>query len=213
MFVASEELIRLFNFIGSLVCHQRPERTLWVGGHFLPVCARDTGAYIGLFLGYLLVLFLRKKGSSGPPNLYMSSIMMLPLFVDSFGQALGFWASTNDLRLFTGLLFGTALAPMLIYVFSLAMFKFKIPLIDKLQPNEAVLDSKDYWLDAKRLFVGIFFSVILFFAIRSLEGTTLTLFYWLLSIPIIAMVIWQFFIWPLLVLIGIARRIFRKVRT
>lgn len=31
--------------VGALVCHQRPERSYWLAGSQLPVCARCTGLY------------------------------------------------------------------------------------------------------------------------------------------------------------------------
>src|SRR5215510_6838555 len=33
--------------IGALICHQRPERSFFIHGLQLPVCARCTGLYIG----------------------------------------------------------------------------------------------------------------------------------------------------------------------
>lgn len=203
----ADEIINVFNFIGRLVCHQIPERTLWIGGHYLPVCARDTGVFFGLLLGYTLLPFLRRKEAKGPPNLYMSLAMTLPLWIDSFGQALGFWTSTNDLRLITGLLFGTALAPLLIYTLSLSPLKGKIPLIRDIQPKTVVLDDKDSWFDAKTLGFGIILSAILFFAIRSLVGSEFPLFYWMLSIPIIVEIVLHFFVLPPLLLIAALRKI------
>ena len=32
--------------VGSLICHQRPERSFFIDGHQLPVCARCTGLYL-----------------------------------------------------------------------------------------------------------------------------------------------------------------------
>ena len=205
-----EEIISLFNFIGSLVCHRRPDRTLWIGGHYLPVCARDTGAFVGLLLGYVMLLFLRRKEAKGPPNLYVSLIMMLPLWVDSFGQLFGLWTSTNYLRLITGLLFGAALAPMLVYALSLSPLKGRIPLIRKIEPETAVLDNKNSWFDAKALCISIALSVILFTAIIAVTGSEFPLFYWTLSIPIIAGVVWHFFVLPPLLLIVALRKLFRK---
>jgi uncharacterized membrane protein/uncharacterized integral membrane protein len=202
-----EDIINVFNFIGRLVCHQRPERTLWIGSHYLPVCARDTGAFFGLLLGYILLPVLRRKEAKGPPNLYMSLAMTLPFWIDSFGQALGFWTSTNDLRLITGLLFGTALAPLLIYALSLSPLKGKIPLIRDIQPKTAVLDDKDSWFGAKALGFGIILSAVLFFAIRSLVGSEFSLFYWMLSIPIIVEIVLHFFVLPPLLLIVALRKI------
>ena len=205
-----EEIISLFNFIGSLVCHRRPDRTLWIGGHYLPVCARDTGAFVGLLLGYIMLLFLRRKQAKGPPNLYLSLVMMLPLWVDSFGQLFGFWTSTNYLRLITGLLFGAALAPMLVYALSLSPLKGKIPLIKNIGPKTAVLDDKDSWFDAKALCTSITLSVILFIAIIAIAGSEFPLFYWTLSITIITGIIWHFFVLPPLLLIVTLRKLFRK---
>jgi len=202
----AEEITQVFNFIGSLVCHQRPERTLFIGGQYLPVCARDTGAFIGLLLGYMLVLFLGRKAAKGPPNLYLSSAMMLPLFVDSFGQILGFWISTNALRLLTGLFFGTALTPFLIYAHSLSFLKGKTPLIRKLEPENAVLDDQDSWFDAKALLLGIIFSIVLFLTINSLADSAFPLFYWTLSIPIIISIVWHFFILlPILLILALRK--------
>ena len=39
--------------VGSLICHQRPERSFHVAGAQLPVCARCTGLYLGAALGLL----------------------------------------------------------------------------------------------------------------------------------------------------------------
>jgi uncharacterized membrane protein len=205
-----EDIINLFNFIGGLVCHQRPERTLWIGGRYLPVCARDSGAYIGLLLGFILLWFLRNKEAKGPPNLYVSLAMTLPLWIDSFGQVLGFWTSTNDLRLITGLLFGTALEPLLIYALSLPPLKEEIPLIRKIQPKDAVLDEKDSWLDAKTLGFGIILSVVIFLVVRSLVGSEFFLFYWLFAIPIIVEIILHFFVLPIILLIVALRKIMCK---
>ena len=40
-------------YIGSLVCHQAPYRTIQIGGKFLPLCSRCTGIYLGFLLGIL----------------------------------------------------------------------------------------------------------------------------------------------------------------
>lgn len=205
----AEEIIRIFNFLGSLVCHQRPERTLIVGGYHLPVCARCTGTYIGLLLGYSL-LVLHRKNAKGPPNLYMSLLMMLPLWVDSFGQLFGFWTSTNDLRLITGLLFGTAVAPFLVYALSLQPFRGAIPIMRKVQPENASLDDKNSWLNAKTLLLGIVLSGVLFVAIRSTAGSEFVLFYWLLSVPIIIALVLHFFILPLILLFVVIKKVLNK---
>jgi uncharacterized membrane protein len=39
--------------IGSLICHQRPERSFFLAGHQLPVCARCTGIYLSAVAGVI----------------------------------------------------------------------------------------------------------------------------------------------------------------
>jgi len=208
--LSAEEIVKLFDFIGSLFCHQSPDRTLWIGGHYLPVCARDTGVFIGLLSGYLLLIFLRNREAGGPPDLYVSSAMTLPLWADSFGQLFGFWTSTNDLRLITGLLFGTALAPLLIYALSMSPLKGRVPIIGVLQPRITILDDKDSWFDVRALFIGIILSVILFIATRSIIGSGLSLPYWILGIIIIGGILWHFFVLPPMLLIAAFARLLAR---
>jgi|GEM_PF-972313 len=208
----AEEVISIFNFIGSLVCHQNLERTLQISGNYLPVCARCTGAYMGLLLGYVLLPILSKREAKGPPNLYMSLLMLLPLLVDSFGQALGFWASLNDLRLATGLLFGVASAPLMVYALSLSPLKGRIPLIRRIQPEDAVLDDKNSWFGAKALAFGIMLSGMFFIAIKLLTGSDFPLFYWMLSIPIVVEIILHFLVLPVILLLFTLGKLLARIR-
>ncbi|MBO3800383.1 MAG: DUF2085 domain-containing protein [Candidatus Brockarchaeota archaeon] len=195
-----EEIIGLFNFIGSLVCHQRPDRTLWIGGNYLPVCARCTGAYLGLLLGYVLIPFLSNKEARGPPNLYLSLVLILPLWIDSIGQMLGFWSSTNDARLITGILFGVSLSPLLIYVLSLSSFSNRIPVLKRIKPEIAVLDEKNSWFNLKAQALSILLSGILFLTIRLMVGHDFSIFYWVVSTPIIFGIVLHFIVLPILLL-------------
>lgn len=206
----ADEIVQIFDFIGRLVCHQKEERTLFIGGHFLPVCARDTGGLIGLLLGYALLFFLRKKRAKGPPNLYVSFAMTLPLLLDSFGQLFGLWESTNDVRLITGLLFGTALSPLLVYALTLSPLKGKVPLMKNLEPEAAVLDDRDSWFGAKALTIGAVLSVVSFAVVRSLVGSEFALFYWVLSVPIIIEIVLHFMVLPLLLLAAAIARFIKR---
>ena len=42
--------------LGSMICHQRPERAFHLAGSQLPVCARCTGIYAGAALGAFVSL-------------------------------------------------------------------------------------------------------------------------------------------------------------
>lgn len=201
-----EEIIKFYDFMGSLVCHQIPERTLWVGGHHLPVCARDTGAFLGLLLGYTMLLSLRRKEAKGPPNLILTLAMLLPMLVDSLGQMLGFWISTNDIRLITGLLFGVALAPFLIYVISLAPFGSKVPIIKKILVKDANVDDGDACLGLRELGLGILLSGVLFVGVKLVVNSDFSLFYWVLSTPLVAVIIWHIFVLPLVLLVAVLKK-------
>ena len=39
--------------VGGLICHQRPERSFFIDGHQLPVCARCTGIYLSGVAGLI----------------------------------------------------------------------------------------------------------------------------------------------------------------
>ncbi len=47
-------------WLGSLVCHQRPERSFHLAGAQLPVCARCTGLYLSGALGLVLAPWSRR---------------------------------------------------------------------------------------------------------------------------------------------------------
>lgn len=201
-----EEIAKFYDFMGSLVCHQRPERTLLVGGRYLPVCARDTGAFLGLLLGYALLLSLRKKEAKGPPNLILTLAMLIPMLVDSFGQMLGFWISTNDIRLITGLLFGAALAPFLIYAISLVPFGSKISIVKKMLVKDANVDDRNACLGLRELSLGILLSGVLFVGVKLVVNSDFSLFYWVLSTPLVAVIIWHLFVLPLVLLVAVLKK-------
>lgn len=82
----------------SPICHQLPERSFFLVGHQLPVCARCTGIYFGAFIGSF---FARAKS---PPPLFLVAAL-IPMALDG-GTQLLFRESTNALRLATGLIAG-----------------------------------------------------------------------------------------------------------
>jgi len=52
--------------IGSLVCHQRPERSFYIWGHQMPVCARCTGIYAGAAFVAMMLPLASRLGSAAP---------------------------------------------------------------------------------------------------------------------------------------------------
>lgn len=112
-----------FNLAGSLVCHQLPSRTIYAEGMPLPMCARDTGIYLGFFAGMLFILSFRRLHCDRQPSLPYAVILcllMIPMMVDGIGSYLGFFDTDNTARLLTGTLFGL---PLPVFLIPAANFK------------------------------------------------------------------------------------------
>lgn len=103
-------------WLGFAVCHQLPERTIHFGGRPLFVCARDTGLYVGFFLGLTVAVLPFRKDRGGLPSFPWKVGMaasLLYLAVDGGTVALGWREGNNVLRLTSGLAAGTSLALLL----------------------------------------------------------------------------------------------------
>lgn len=85
-------------------CHRRRERTIQIRGRYLPVCARCTGIYIGMFAFFLVQLFI--EFSYRLEVLFISILLMLPTAFDGTTQLLKIRESTNVIRLITGFICG-----------------------------------------------------------------------------------------------------------
>ena len=99
---------------GSVVCHQRPERSFFWDGTQLPVCARCTGLYLGGALGLLLwcgVRWLRGAGSmrlSPPVTLRALVMAAMPTALSWTSGAMGVWDGGNLTRAILAVPLGTA---------------------------------------------------------------------------------------------------------
>jgi uncharacterized membrane protein len=101
--VAAAPLVRepLLYVLFSFVCHQQPERSLWLGGAPLAVCVRCAGIYFGAFLGLLLDL-------PGRRGLLLTAAALLAL--DWITEAAGVRQPSLAIRWITGGLAGAAAA-------------------------------------------------------------------------------------------------------
>lgn len=114
-------LQRFLTALGYGLCHQLPERSFTAGGVQLPVCARDTGIYLGFAIAFLVITLLeRRRRASEPPPVWvlvLAALMVGAMAVDGLTSYMGLRETTNDLRLATGLAAGFGLsvivAPML----------------------------------------------------------------------------------------------------
>jgi uncharacterized membrane protein len=98
---------------GSLVCHQRPERSFHLAGAQLPVCARCFGLYLSGAVG-LLVASRRRGSISAATSRLLLVMAALPIAVTVVLEWLGLIHTTNIVRMLTGLPLGFAAAVVIV---------------------------------------------------------------------------------------------------
>ena len=96
--------------IGSLICHQRPERSFWLTGVQLPVCARCIGIYAGVVLGAGAAPFL---GRVRRPRLWIV-LSTLPAVLSLLTEWAGMARPSNGLRATTGVVAGCVIAAVVL---------------------------------------------------------------------------------------------------
>jgi uncharacterized membrane protein len=111
----------VFRLYGGPVCHQLPERSLFVFGHQMTVCSRCFAIYAAFLVGCILFAFVRTKLK--PWNIIYFILLCVPMAIDGTTQLFDIaiprsigpgweliWMaeSTNELRLITGAIFGLA---------------------------------------------------------------------------------------------------------
>ncbi|MGI6151328.1 MAG: DUF2085 domain-containing protein [Christensenellales bacterium] len=98
----------LFRFFGFLGCHQRPDRSFFIRGRQLPLCARCTGIFVGyLVAGALSLLRIL-------PPLWVCAIALLFPLADWSAQTWFGRESTNVRRFATGTIGGWGLMTLAI---------------------------------------------------------------------------------------------------
>lgn len=107
-------LQQLLIALGYGLCHQLPERSFFAGGLQLPVCARDTGIYLGFALSVALISSLeRHRRATEPPSVWLiaAAVAMIgAMAYDGLTSYMGLRQTTNDIRLATGLMTGYGLS-------------------------------------------------------------------------------------------------------
>jgi uncharacterized membrane protein len=82
------------------MCHQRPDRSFFIRGKQMPLCARCTGIAVGYILGIILLIIFRHI----PYWLFLP--LQLPAFIDGLVQLKTSYESKNYRRFYTGVLSG-----------------------------------------------------------------------------------------------------------
>jgi len=106
---------------GSVMCHQRPERSFHLAQAQLPVCARCLGLYAGAAAGAIGILAaLRSAGpkSSATPSRLRTILLVaaIPTATTWGGELLGAWFPENLTRFVAALPLGAAVAVTVNYV-------------------------------------------------------------------------------------------------
>jgi uncharacterized membrane protein len=104
---------------GDVWCHQKSERSFFINGNQMPVCARCFGIFLGVPIGICFSILSKTKIDK---NIHKKFLIPLisgysPLAVDEAGQLAGLWHSTNIIRMLTGISAGLAFG----FILSIAM--------------------------------------------------------------------------------------------
>ena len=118
---------RIIFLIYRPTCHQLLERSFWVAGHQVAICARCSSIYVSFWaIGMAYALWATIYPSRIPawkaPPLWAIGVAAIPMGLDGITQLFGFRTSTNLLRTMTGSLVG-ATAAAVIYPYMHSGFK------------------------------------------------------------------------------------------
>jgi uncharacterized membrane protein len=126
-------LLAILHWLGYGVCHQIPERTIHLAGQALPLCARCTGIYLGVVLGFTFMLGLGRGRSSILPPVRVLAIMLgfvALMAIDGVNSYMTFFPGLphlyepqNNLRLATGILHGLTMSVIVLPVFGFTFWK------------------------------------------------------------------------------------------
>jgi uncharacterized membrane protein len=91
-------LTALVYVVGSIVCHQIPERSFYFSGIQFPVCARCTGLYVGGIIGLALWSVRRHRALRSRDARRALLLTSMPTLATLATAALGWWDPANALR-------------------------------------------------------------------------------------------------------------------
>ena len=107
---------------GFCVCHQRPERSFFMAGHQLPLCARCTGIHLGFLITAAYNLLRGRWHRAGSPDRWVLAVAVLGsqlMILDGVTSYAGLRETTNLIRLASGLGMGLAIGLILPMVMNL----------------------------------------------------------------------------------------------
>jgi len=102
-----ENMSTPWNFVystGDSMCHEKSERSFFINGNQMPFCARCTAIWLGLAIGLGFMIFYKIKLDE--KFVFILIVGIVPMGIDGVGQHIGYWESTNLIRVITGLTVG-----------------------------------------------------------------------------------------------------------
>ena len=115
------------HWLGFGLCHQLPARSFFAGGHQLPVCARDTGIYLGFVVALLVAALLdRGRRRTGMPPAWLLGVGFAAVALlgwDGVTSYMGLRPTTNLIRLATGTGTGFAIALVIVPLLNAQLWK------------------------------------------------------------------------------------------
>jgi uncharacterized membrane protein len=117
----------LMHWLGFGLCHQLASRSFVAGGHQLPVCARDTGIYLGFVVSFAVIALLDRgrRRTEVPPAwvLGVGAAFVLVMLWDGITSYAGLRDTTNLIRLVTGVGTGFALTLIVVPILNQQLWK------------------------------------------------------------------------------------------
>jgi uncharacterized membrane protein len=93
---------------GSLICHQRPDRSFHIGAGQLPVCARCVGIYLGAAASMLLICRRAAPIRLAPRLVLIAGVA--PTIATLLLEWSGAWPVSNAIRCAAGVFLGAPVA-------------------------------------------------------------------------------------------------------
>lgn len=119
--------------VGYAICHRIDGRSFHIHGRPLPLCARDTGIYLGALVGFVVVgASGRSRAGQMPPTPILATLVafIFIMGVDGLNSYSHFFENTphlytprNWLRLVTGTFHGLALSSLVYPVLNMTLWK------------------------------------------------------------------------------------------
>jgi uncharacterized membrane protein len=126
--LAQGDALHKADLFGYAICHRIPERSFIIAGRQLPLCARCTGIYLGVFSTFLTMTLLRRWRHAQLPSPLLLAVLfafVVGMGVDGLNSYITFFPGMphlyepqNWLRLATGLLHGIALSSLIFPIFN-----------------------------------------------------------------------------------------------